>query len=120
MGSNDRVEKAARAYLDALISTSVPSAIVKAILLGDSGGFTREELREISTGRSPGVSPGVSSPRSSSTRSDKIPIPKRRRKVSRYQRVFGKHLKALKRKHPRSNISVLMKKAHRLTRRELK
>ena len=42
MVSNDRVEKAARAYLDALISTSVPSAIVKAILLGDSGGFTRD------------------------------------------------------------------------------
>jgi len=119
MVTNDRVEKAARAYLDALISTSVPSAIVKAILLGDSGGFTRDELREISTGRSPGVSPGVSAGRSS-TRRDKIPVPKRKRKVSRYQRVFGKHLKALKRKHPRSNISVLMKKAHRMTRRELK
>jgi hypothetical protein len=116
MVSSDRVEKAARAYLDALISTSVPSAIVKAILLGDSGGFTSEELREISTGRSPGVSPGISRV----TRRDKIPVPKRKRKVSRYQRVFGKHLKALKRKHPRSNISVLMKKAHRLTRKELK
>jgi hypothetical protein len=116
MVSNDRVEKAARAYLEALISNSLPSAVVKAILLGDSGGFSREELREISTGRSP----SVSSPRSRSTRSDKIPVPKRKRKVSRYQRVFGKHLKALKRKHPRSNISVLMKKAHRLTRKELK
>ena len=116
MVSNDRVEKAARAYLEALISNSLPSAVVKAILLGDSGGFTREELREISTGRSPGVSPG----KSRITRGDKIPVPKRKRKVSRYQRVFGKHLKALKRKHPRSNISVLMKKAHRLTRKELK
>jgi hypothetical protein len=116
MVSPDRVEKAARAYLDALISTSVPSAIVKAILLGDSGGFTREELREISTGRSP----SVSSTRSKPSRSDRIPLPKKKRKVSRYQRVFGKHLKAMKRKHPRTDISVLMKKAHRLTRKELK
>jgi len=116
MVSSDRVEKAARAYLDALISTSVPSAIVKAILLGDSGGFTRDELREIATGNN---SSSVRT-RSSNRRTDKIPLPKKKRKVSRYQRVFGKHLKALKRKHPRSNISVLMKKAHRLTRKELK
>lgn len=116
MVSNDRVEKAARAYLEALISNSLPSAVVKAILLGDSGGFTRDELREIATGNNTAISGSRNSPR----RSDKIPIPKRKRKVSRYQRVFGKHLKALKRKHPRSNISVLMKKAHRLTRKELK
>jgi hypothetical protein len=55
-----------------------------------------------------------------SLRSDKIPIPKRKRRVSRYQKVFGKHLKALKRKHPRTNISTLMKKAHRLTKKEMK
>lgn len=116
MVSNDRVEKAARAYLEALISNSLPSAVVKAILLGDSGGFTRDELREIATGNNSSSSLS----RKSSTRGDKIPVPKRKRKVSRYQRVFGKHLKALKRKHPRSNISVLMKKAHRLTRKELK
>lgn len=65
-----------------------------------------------------------------SARSDRIPLPrgskiaakkvKKTRKVSRYQRVFGKHLKALKRKHPRTEISTLMKRAHRLTKRELK
>lgn len=116
MVSNDRVEKAARAYLEALISNSLPSAVVKAILLGDSGGFTRDELREIATGSNNSSSLS----RTPSRRTDKIPVPKRKRKVSRYQRVFGKHLKALKRKHPRSKISVLMKKAHRLTRKELK
>ena len=116
MVSNDRVEKAAREYLDALISTSAPSVVVRAILLGDSGGFNRSELREIATGE---LSSRSSASRNS-RRTDKIPVPKRKRKVSRYQRVFGKHLKALKRKHPRSNISVLMKKAHRLTRKELK
>ena len=52
--------------------------------------------------------------------SRRIPLPKKKRKVSRYQKVYGKHLKALKRKHPRTNISVLMKKAHRLTKKELK
>jgi len=55
---------------------------------------------------------------------NKFPIPKKtpkkKRKVSRYQKVFGKHLKALKKKHPRTDIAVLMKKSHRLTRRELK
>jgi len=61
----------------------------------------------------------------SSRRMDRIPIPtmkkpKQRRKVSRYQKTFGRNLKALKRKHPRTDISVLMKKAHRITRREMK
>jgi hypothetical protein len=49
-----------------------------------------------------------------------MPKKKQTRKVSRYQKVFGKHLKALKKKHPRSKISVLMKKAHTLTKREMK
>jgi len=43
-----------------------------------------------------------------------------KRKVGKYQRVFGKKLKALKRKHPRSAASVLMKKAHRQTRAAMK
>lgn len=60
-----------------------------------------------------------------SGRRDSVPIPrgkkvKQTRKVSRYQKVFGKHLKALKKKHPRTKISTLMKRAHRLTKRELK
>lgn len=43
--------------------------------------------------------------------------PKIRRKVSPYQREFGRQLKKLKKKHPRTNISTLMKKAHRATRK---
>jgi len=50
----------------------------------------------------------------------RMPTVKKTRKVSRYQKVFGKHLKALKRKHPRTSTSILMKRAHRLTKRELK
>lgn len=43
-----------------------------------------------------------------------------KRKVSKYQREFGKVLKQLKRKHPRTKVQNLMKKAHRETKRRLK
>lgn len=121
MVSQDRVEKAAQEYLRALISTSPASMVVRAILLGDSGNFTSEELSEISRG---GSRPKSTTPAMKMSRSTKFPVPKKtpkkKRKVSRYQKVFGKHLKALKKKHPRTDIAVLMKKSHRLTRRELK
>lgn len=44
----------------------------------------------------------------------------KRRKVGRYQKLFGRNLKMLKKKHPRTQINTLMKRAHRLTRRALK
>jgi len=43
-----------------------------------------------------------------------------KRKVGKYQKVFGKKLRALKKKHPRSAASVLMKKAHRQTKAAMK
>ena len=45
---------------------------------------------------------------------------KKKRKVSRYQREFGRQLKALKKKHPRTKISALMKRAHTATKKALK
>lgn len=45
---------------------------------------------------------------------------KAKRKVSRYGRELGRQLKALKRKHPRTRVSSLMKRAHKATRRALK
>ena len=45
---------------------------------------------------------------------------KRKRKVSEYQKLFGKILKQLKKKHPRTRIQDLMKRAHRMTRKQLK
>ncbi len=48
------------------------------------------------------------------------PGAKKKRKVSRYQREFGRQLKALKKKHPRTKISALMKRAHRATKKALK
>jgi len=43
-----------------------------------------------------------------------------RRKVSKYQKTFGKNLKALKRKHPRTQARTLMKRAHSQTKRQLR
>jgi len=47
-------------------------------------------------------------------------IDKKKRKVSGYQKEFGRQLKKLKQKHKRTNISVLMKKAHIATRKARK
>jgi len=40
-----------------------------------------------------------------------------KRQVSPYQKEFGRQLKKLKKKHPRTDISRLMKRAHIATRR---
>jgi len=59
-------------------------------------------------------------------RSPPIPIsrkrksPKRKRKVSAYQKEFGRQLKKLKRAHPRTPVTRLMKRAHAATRRARK
>tara|TARA_B100000029_G_scaffold508045_1_gene593999 strand:- start:290 stop:718 length:429 start_codon:yes stop_codon:yes gene_type:complete len=45
--------------------------------------------------------------------------PKKKRKVSKYQKQFGKELKILKRKHPRTPVTKLMAKAHAAARRTL-
>lgn len=45
---------------------------------------------------------------------------KKKRKVSKYQKEFGKVLKQLKRKHPRTPVTKLMKKAHRETKRRMR
>ncbi len=45
---------------------------------------------------------------------------KKKRKVSTYQKEFGRQLKKLKAKHPRIQIKNLMKRAHAATRKVLK
>ena len=52
-------------------------------------------------------------------RRDKLE-PKPKRKVSKYQKELGRQLKMLKKKHPRTKVTALMKRAHRLTRKALK
>ena len=45
---------------------------------------------------------------------------KRKRKPSKYQKELGRQLKMLKKKHPRTKVINLMKRAHRATRKALK
>lgn len=45
--------------------------------------------------------------------------PKKKRKVSKYQKELGRQLKLLKKKHPRTPVIRLMKRAHRATRKAL-
>ena len=47
-------------------------------------------------------------------------VPPKKRKVSKYQKEFGVQLKKLKKKHPRTAITRLMKRAHAATRKALK
>lgn len=44
----------------------------------------------------------------------------KKRKRSKYQRELGRQLKLLKQKHPRTQITRLMKRAHRATKKALK
>ncbi len=44
----------------------------------------------------------------------------KRRKVSKYAKEFGKQLKKLKKKHPRTKVMDLMARAHTATRKQLK
>jgi hypothetical protein len=46
--------------------------------------------------------------------------PKKKRKISKYQKEFGIQLKKLKKKHPRTSVTKLMKRAHTATRKALK
>ena len=62
---------------------------------------------------------GMSLINSSPSPAEPSPKPKKRRR-SRYNRELSKQLKLLKRKHPRTAITKLMKKAHRATKKALK
>ena len=46
--------------------------------------------------------------------------PKKKRKVSRYQKEFGRQLKKLIKAHPRTPRTRLMKRAHTATKKALK
>lgn len=50
------------------------------------------------------------------SRQNLVTSPKKKRKVSAYSKRFGIELKKLKKLHPRTKISALMKRAHRRTR----
>lgn len=50
----------------------------------------------------------------------RVNINKKKRKVSKYQKEFGRQFKKLKKKHPRTSPKMLMKKAHRATKKVMK
>ncbi len=45
--------------------------------------------------------------------------PKKKRKVSKYQREFGRQMKKLKAAHPRTPVTSLMSRGHSATRKAL-
>ena len=45
---------------------------------------------------------------------------KKRRKKSKYSKELGRQIKMLKKKHPRTPVIKLMKRAHRATKKALK
>ena len=45
--------------------------------------------------------------------------PKKKRRVSKYQREFGRQMKKLKAAHPRTKVTALMSRGHSATRKAL-
>ena len=45
--------------------------------------------------------------------------PKKKRRVSRYQKEFGRQMKRLKALHPRTKVTALMSRGHSATRKAL-
>ena len=116
-----------RDYLVGLFSPTRGGLIGNALLGGDSLGMTQAEIDYYILGVDRGSEmplrpgPSVLPPRGQMDISALLGAPQtpaKRRKVGKYQRRFGKHLKALKRKHPRTKIGTLMKRAHRMTRKD--
>jgi hypothetical protein len=69
-----------------------------------------------------GLTEGVAGPISESVG---IPLEKTivktvKRRVSKYNRVYSKHFKKLKSKHPRTAFVTLSKRAHRAAKKEMK
>ena len=51
--------------------------------------------------------------------SEPVDPPKKKRKVSRYQKEFGRQMKRLKALHPRTPVTSLMSRGHSATRKAL-
>jgi len=62
----------------------------------------------------------ITSERESEGASEQAKAAPRKRKVSKYSKEFGRQLKKLKKKHPRTKVMNLMKRAHAATRKALK
>ena len=81
-----------------------------------AAGATTEAIQQLQETMGATRSPGL-------MRMDPIlqPSPARKkRRGSKYQREFGRQLKALKRKHPRTPVTKLMKRAHTSTKNAMR
>lgn len=72
----------------------------------------RELVEEMLNGE-----PGVRTRSTGKQPRRRFSMPKKKRKVSAYQKEFGRQLKKLKKKHPRTPVTKLMKRAHAATKR---
>ena len=63
---------------------------------------------------------GMSLISTSPSEPDAVDSKPKKRKKSKYQRELGRQLKMLKKKHPRTRVTALMKRAHRATKKALK
>jgi len=61
----------------------------------------------------------VESERESEGAHEQAVATKKKRKVSKYQREFGRQMKKLKRAHPKTKIASLMSRGHTATRKAL-
>ena len=61
----------------------------------------------------------VESERESEGAHEEAVVEKKKRKVSKYQREFGRQMKKLKRDHPRTPVTQLMSRGHTATRKAL-
>lgn len=61
----------------------------------------------------------ISSERESEGAMEEAKEAKKKRRVSRYQKEFGRQMKRLKALHPRTKVTALMSKGHAATRKVL-
>jgi len=62
----------------------------------------------------------ITSERESEGAREEAKVVRKKKRVSKYSQEFGRQLKKLKAKHPRTKVSSLMKRAHRATKKSLK
>ena len=77
-----------------------------------------QRMNEIRRGDPPGISGQLLEPRGGKEAQPSMK-PRKKRKVSDYSKQFGIILKALKKKHPRTPVTRLMKRAHVATRKKM-
>ena len=85
--------------------------------------FVAEDLGTlygIATGRSSSTIPTMAGQPTFRSRTSRVVKKKAKRQVTKYQREFGVQMKKLKRKHTRTPMHKLMKRAHVATKRSMR